>query len=619
MYVLGTAGHVDHGKSALIKALTGTDPDRLREEKERGMTIDLGFAWLTLPSGREISIVDVPGHERFISNMLAGVGGIDVALLVIAADEGVMPQTREHLAILDLIGVSSGIVVLTKKDLVDKEWLELVEIDAMSLIKETSLAKAPIIAVSAVTREGLGELAKAIDGVLDATSPRKDLGRPRLPIDRIFTISGFGTVVTGTLIDGRLSTGQEVEVVPSNIKARIRGLESHKKKIETALPGNRVAVNLSGVSTEQLERGQIITIPGWLQPTKAIDGKLRLLSSLKKPLPHNAGIAFYTGASEVPGTVRLLEKNEMRPGETGWVQIVLKKPVALVKGDPFVIRSPNETLGGGTAIEIRAVRHRRFHEPTLKKLAALEKGSSEEVFLTVLQANEPVDLETLLPKTNLEPAEIHKVSEKLLSEKQVFALSGKGTKTVLISASGCRQKAALAAEITESYHRQFPLRWGMPKEELRSRLKMASPAYLGFLGLLVRDEMLVEEGPAVRLPSFRPKLSREQEETVNHFLQALAKSPYSPPSENLPGEEVLNYLAEQGKVVRVSADVVFAKAAYDEMAKRTIDEIKTRGKITLAEVRDLFQTSRKYAMALIEHLDEKKITRRVGDERFLRS
>ncbi len=619
MYVLGTAGHVDHGKSALIKALTGTDPDRLREEKERGMTIDLGFAWLTLPSGREVSIVDVPGHERFISNMLAGVGGIDVALLVIAADEGVMPQTREHLAILDLIGVSYGIVVITKKDLVDKEWLELVEMDTAALIKDTTLAKSPTVAVSAVTGEGLPELAKAIDAVLDITPPKQDLGRPRLPVDRIFTIQGFGTVVTGTLVDGQLSVGQEIEILPSGLRARIRGLESHKKKLESAQPGNRVAVNLSGVSTEQLARGQVVTTPGWLHPTTALDGKLRLLASVKNPLPHNSEIAFYSGAAEVSGMVRLLDKNELAPGETAWAQIVLRNPVAVVKGDPFVLRSPNETLGGGTIIQTHAMRHRRFYEPTLGKLAALEKGSPEEIFLTVLHANEPADLESLLTKTNITPAETEAVVQKLVGEQQVFVLSGKGAKAVLITAGGYVQKKAAAVEATETFHRQFTLRQGIPKEELRSRLKMNPQPFLGFLSLLVKDGTLVEDGAALRMPSFQRTLSGDQQRVADAFLESLAKSPYSPPSDDLPPEDVLNYLAGQGSVVRVSAEVVFGKAAYDEMVHKLTDEMKSKGKITLAGVRDLFQTSRKYAMALLEHLDEKKITRRVGDERFLRN
>ncbi len=618
MYVLGTAGHVDHGKSALILALTGMDPDRLEEEKARGMTIDLGFAWLTLPSGREVSIVDVPGHERFISNMLAGVGGIDVALLVIAADEGVMPQTREHLVILDLVGVSSGIVAITKKDLVEEEWLELVVMDAKSLIKGTSLAQAPIIAVSAVTRAGLDELTAAIDHILDSTPPKKDLGRPRLPVDRIFTISGFGTVVTGTLIDGQFSLGQEVEVLPPAIKARVRGLQSHKKKIEKALPGNRVAMNLTGVPIEQLERGHVITTPGWLLPTRALDVKLRLLPSLSRPLLHNTEVAFFTGASEVMGTVRLLEKNEILPGESAWAQLVLKRPVTVVKGDPFVVRSPNETLGGGVIVETHARRHRRFHEDTLQKLTSLEKGSTHEVLLATIQKNEPTDLESLLSQINITPTEMEAVAQELISQKKVFPLTGKGPKTVVITAAGLHKKELLAIEATRSYHRQFPLRRGIPREELRSRLKLAPAVFEGSLKLLI-PEKLADEGPAVRLPSFRITPSKDQQKAVDDFLLSLKKNPFSTPSELIPEAELLNYLIDRGDIVKVSGDVVFGKAAYDEAVQRIVGQIKAQGKITLAEARNMFQTSRKYAQALLEYLDEQRITRRVGDERVLRN
>ncbi len=316
MFVLGTAGHIDHGKSLLVKALTGIDPDRLREEKERGMTIELGFAWLKLPGGREVGIVDVPGHERFVKNMLAGVGGIDLALLIVAANEGVMPQTREHLAILDLIGVKRGIAVITKKDLVDEELLTLVRMEVEELIATTTIAGAPVVAVSAVTGEGLPELLAAIDKMLDKTEPRPDLGRPRLPVDRIFTMVGSGTVVTGTLIDGTLSVGQEVEIVPSGLKSRIRGLQTHKSKITSASPGSRVAANLVGVNTSELERGDVVTRPGWLKPTKLVTVKLKLISYLQRPLPHGASVSFHTLAAETMAKVRLLEGDELRPGES---------------------------------------------------------------------------------------------------------------------------------------------------------------------------------------------------------------------------------------------------------------------------------------------------------------
>ena len=366
MFVLGTAGHIDHGKSVLVHALTGIDPDRLREEKERGMTIDLGFAWLVLPSGRDVGIVDVPGHERFVKNMLAGVGGIDLALLIVAANEGVMPQTKEHLAILDLLEVKKCIAVITKKDLVDDELLSLVRMEIEELISSTAISGAPIIAVSAVTGEGLTELVAAIDELLDTTESRQDLGRPRLPIDRVFTMAGSGTVVTGTLFDGILSVGQEVEVVPSGLKSRIRGLQTHKSRIDTTSPGSRVAVNLVGINTSQLQRGDVVTRPGWLKPTKMVTAKISLISYLQRPLKHGATVSFHTGSAETVAKVRLLEGDTLQPGGSTWAQLSLDRPIAVIKGDHYIVRSPMETLGGGDIVDTQARRLRRFTRRLLR-------------------------------------------------------------------------------------------------------------------------------------------------------------------------------------------------------------------------------------------------------------
>src|SRR3990172_3190399 len=317
MYVIGTAGHVDHGKSALVHALTGIDPDRLQEEKERGMTIDLGFAWLKLPGGEQVSIVDVPGHERFIKNMLAGAGGIDLALLVVAADEGGMPQTREHLAILDLLGVSSGVLVVTKKDLVEDDLLELVADDVREAVEGTTLAGSPLVACSALSGDGLDELRRVLDERLEATPPKRDIGRPRLPVDRSFTMAGFGTVVTGTLIDGPFEVGQEVEIVPGGQRARIRGLQHHREQVQRALPGRRTAVNLSGVAKDGGGRGQVLALPGSMAPTTALDVRLRALASLRRPLRHNAELTLHVGSAETPARLLLLDPDEPAPRDHG--------------------------------------------------------------------------------------------------------------------------------------------------------------------------------------------------------------------------------------------------------------------------------------------------------------
>ncbi|MEO7001807.1 MAG: selenocysteine-specific translation elongation factor, partial [Ktedonobacterales bacterium] len=387
MSCIGTAGHVDHGKSTLVTALTGIDPDRLAEEKARGMTIDLGFAWITLPSGREASIVDVPGHESFIKNMLAGVGGIDVALLVIAADEGVMPQTDEHLAILDLLRVHSGVVALTKCDLVEDDWLDLVLEEVAERLKPTTLANAPLIPCSAVTREGLPELLTALDAALAASPTRRDIGRPRLPVDRVFTISGFGAVVTGALQDGELRVGQEVELLPSSRRARIRGLQTHKQQIEVGQPGSRIAVNLAGISKNEIARGETLAIPGHLRPTTAVDVRLEVIASAPRPIQHNALLDLYVGAAETPARVILLDANELQPGASGWAQLRLAHPLTATRGDRFILRvpSPSLTIGGGQIVEAHTRRHKRHDTAVLARLDLLSRGDPADVILATLR------------------------------------------------------------------------------------------------------------------------------------------------------------------------------------------------------------------------------------------
>src|SRR6266849_1327717 len=336
MSCIGTAGHIDHGKSTLVKALTGIDPDRLAEEKERGMTIDLGFAWLKLPGGREVSIVDVPGHESFIKNMLAGVGGIDAALLVVAADEGVMPQTREHLAILDLLQVPRGVVALTKSDLVDAEWLELVQEEIAELLRPTTLAGANIVAVSAYSGQGLPELLAELERVLDESLSRKNIARPRLPIDRVFSLTGFGTVVTGTLLDGIFKVGQEVEILPQGLKTRVRNLQMHKQQIEVAQPGSRIAINLPNIACADLARGNVVGLPSQLYTTLLCDARISLLADAARPLVHNTMVDFYCGSQEIPARVRLLDVEELQPGNHAWVQLRLSRPAVVVRHDRFI-------------------------------------------------------------------------------------------------------------------------------------------------------------------------------------------------------------------------------------------------------------------------------------------
>jgi len=615
MFVLGTAGHIDHGKSVLVHALTGIDPDRLREEKERGMTIDLGFAWLKLPSGREVGIVDVPGHERFIKNMLAGVGGIDLALLIIAANEGMMPQTREHLAILDLLGIAKGIVAITKKDLVDDEWLDLVQTDIEKSLATTTLSQAPIITVSAITGEGLPELAAAIDTLLNSIEPRKDIGKPRLLIDRIFTITGAGTIVTGTLIDGSLTVGQEVEIVPAGIKSRLRGLQTHKARLDNTPPGSRVAANIVGVATSQIQRGDVLTRPGWLTPTTMLTAKLRLLPYLRHTLRHNATVSFHTGSAEAMAKVRLLEKDELQPGETAWAQFRLITPVALVRGDCFIIRSSTETLGGGDIIESHAKRYRRSRPDVIQSLATREKGTPEEIIISTLAAKQPLALSALLAQVDLPASEVKPVIESLVQQGKVIGL-GDGERRLLLTAEGWQRLAQQVTTALQEYHRKFPARPGMPKVELSSRLKMGNNAPL-ILQRLGAEGVIIESGNVVRLATHHIQLTPAQQQQVDIFLKSLARNPYATPSDLVPEADLLNLLMEQGKVVKMNSEVVFSADAYNEMMARVTAHLKANGRVTLAEVRDMFQTSRKYALAFLEHLDRTKITRRTGDERVL--
>ena len=616
-FVLGTAGHVDHGKSLLVKALTGIDPDRLKEEKERGMTIDLGFAWLTLPGGREVSIVDVPGHERFIKNMLAGVGGIDMALLIIAADEGVMPQTREHLAILDLLGMKNGIVVITKKDLVDSEMMDLVKLDIEETLKGTTLAGSQIIHVSAMTGENLPTLITAIDAMLNNTPPKRDIGKPRLPIDRIFTIAGFGTVVTGTLIDGKLSKGQEVEIVPSSVTTHIRGLQTHKQTSDTATPGSRVAANLANIAIEQINRGDVLTTPGWLKSSRTLDVKLRLLASAPRALEHNAQVTLHTGAAESQVKVRLLDMSEVKPGDTAFAQLVLDTPIAAVKDDLFIIRSPQETLGGGQILETKAKRHRRFESSTIEQLQKKEGGTAETVILASLDAQKPIELGKLAATCNLPTKEMEAAIASLAERKDITMLGEKNDRLIYSSQAWAAVKQSVE-QMLKKFHKDNPLRQGMAKEELKDKTKAPAKFFDAAVKQLSSDGILKESGPIVHAPGYQVKLTPEQQKKIDAYIKALSTTPFSPPPEITIEPELLGILIGQKKVLKVADNVIFTTDAYDKMAQRIIDHIKAHKQITVAEVRDLLQTSRKYALALMEYMDNQKITRRVGDGRVLR-
>ena len=621
MYVIGTAGHVDHGKSTLVKALTGIDPDRFPEEKAREMTIDLGFAWMALPSGREVSIVDVPGHERFIKNMLAGVGAIDLALLIVAADESVMPQTREHLAILDILQITRGLVVVTKTDLVDEELVELVKAEVEDTLQGTSFEGCPMVGVSAYTGDGLEELKATMDSILDETDARQDLGRPRLPIDRCFTISGFGTVVTGTLIDGTLTVGQEIELAGSGQRARVRGLQSHKTKVDATDPGVRLAVNLSGLSKDEVERGEILTIPGWLKPTYRLDARLRMVKNAPNPLKHNQGVTFHLFTSEASARVRLLDADRLTAGQEGWVQLLLADPLPVVKGDFFVIRSSEDTLGGGQIVDPNPRRrYRRFDDDVIDRLMTLDQGTGGDIIISVAEQWGPCDMTTLSQRTNLSQEEVTERVSQLTGEGHLVSLGefGGDADAVVYSAQGWGILKSKVASALQLYHTQYPLRHGVPAQEIRSRLNLSQPVYQRALARLVEEQIVIDERQSLRLPDHEITLTPKMEEEASAYLNSLQKDPYSPPSDQRVSPELLGVLIDQGKVVRVTDGVIFDASAYREMTERIVQHLKDQGNITVAEARTMFNTSRKYILPLLEHMDQQQITRRTGDERVLR-
>jgi selenocysteine-specific elongation factor len=648
MRVVGTAGHVDHGKSTLIQALTGIDPDRLAEEKERGMTIDLGFAWLTLPSGQEVSIVDVPGHERFIHNMLAGVGGIDIALLVVAADEGVMPQTREHLDILDLLAIPRGIIVVTKSDLVDEEWLGLVTAEIEDAVKGTVMAGAPIIPVSSTTRVGLDDLFALLDRLLQHERSRPTTGRARLPIDRVFTISGFGTVVTGTLLDGELQVGQEIEIQPGGRKARVRGLQSHRRKVERASGGARVAVNIAGVATDELQRGEVVTTPGSLRATRLIDVKLRVLADSPRPLVHNMPLTFHTGAAETTAKAALLDRQQIEPGEEAWAQIRLGADVALAKGDLFIVRvpSPSATLGGGTVVEPHPRRHRRHQAPVLERLAVLERGTPEEIVLEQLRQREPSDFQTLAGRVGLSADETRAVVGALIGGGEIVVLDKAAivldrTTTPDVSAGAdVGQRRLLPATLLATrpgwdtlsravrgqlgtYHQSFPLRRGIPKEELRTRAGLDGRTFTRVLDRLLAEERVREVGPLLALPDHEVRLTPQMEARAGRLLADVRRAGASPPdrqeleARHGVSSEEAQVLIERGDLAEIAPGMVYACDVLDRIVASIVGAIRERGAISVAGVRDLTGTSRKYSLALLAYLDERRVTRRVGDDRVL--
>ncbi len=628
MKVIGTAGHVDHGKSTLIHALTGIHPDRLKEEQERQLTIDLGFAWMTLPAGESVGIIDVPGHIDFIENMLAGVGGIDAALFVIAADEGIMPQTEEHMAILDLLEIDRGVVALTKSDLVEPEWLELVIEESRELLVGKTLQDAPIIPVSAMSRHGLGQLIQALEEVLAQTPERPDRGRPRLPVDRAFTISGFGTVVTGTLVDGSLSAGDPIEILPEGRGGRIRGLQTHNLKIDHARPGSRVAANLTGINVDEIVRGEVVVRPGDYRPTTMLDVRFRLLPTADAPLKHNQEVKLFLGSAQRMAVVRVLGTSSLRPGEAGWLQLMLREPIVAARGDRYILRrpSPGATLGGGRVADPHPKRRHRLKDLEVpRSLENLLEGSPAEVLAEALEQLGPVPLAAATRRAGL-PAELVEPAVGELAAQGYLVILGPdpvtaGEDALVTTRSHWERLVESATRHVQQFHARNPLRAGMPREELRSRLSLEPTLFAAAVLRLIDSGALVDQGSTVRDRKFEVRLTNDERARVDALIERFQSAPFSPPSfkesTEAASEELVAYLLESGQLVRASPEILFHSQAYKEMVARVQRAFSKQESVTVAEVRDMFNTSRKYALALMEHLDTIGITVREGDVRRL--
>ena len=585
---------------------------------------------MELPSGEPVGIVDVPGHIDFIKNMLAGVGGVDAALFVVAADEGVMPQTLEHLAILDLLEAPRGVVALTKIDMVDEsDWLAMVEEEVRETLADTSLADSPILPVSAMTGAGIPELVATLADTLAAAPPRLDTGRPRLPIDRVFTIAGFGTVVTGTLLDGSLRTGDEVVIEPGGVQGRIRGLQTHKAKIEVAEPGSRVAVNLSGLHPDQLRRGQVLTVGGVLRGSKRVDVRLRALPDAPALLQHNMEITFHSAAAESFGRLRLLEGDELLPGDVTWAQIELREPVAVVRGDHYIIRrpSPSATLGGGVILDPNPRRRHRRRQPNLfTRFEVLLQGEPSDILEAIIAREGPLTSAQALVATDLPAGQAQDALDELLAAGRVQPLDINKPAGPLITPTAWTVLRARLQDQLATYHRSNPLRQGMPREEMKSRLQPRSGWSTRLFNAIVSraaaEGVVGELGSLLASPDFEVQFSPDQQVSVDRLLAQFDANPYAPPtvkqSLELVNEDVLNALIEQDVLLRVAPDVLFKRAAYEQMVGMIRQHLQTHGQITVAECRDMFGASRKYVLGLLEYLDQQRVTRREGDVRVLR-
>jgi len=630
--ILGTAGHIDHGKTSLVKALTGVDTDRLKEEKERGITIELGFTFLDLPSGIRLGIVDVPGHEKFVKHMVAGAWGIDLVALVIAADEGVMPQTREHLDICSLLKVRKGLVVLNKIDLVDQELLDLVKEEVAEAVKNTFLENAPILPVSSTTGEGIPELLSTLDHLSQEIEEKPSDGLFRLPIDRVFIMKGFGTVVTGTLISGSLSVGETVEVLPVRWEGKVRNLQVYNVPVERAFAGQRTAVNLQAVETSALERGNVLLHPDTLTPSQGMDVFLELLPGTLRPLKHRTQLRFHIGTNLTAASIFLLDREELGPGEGAFAQLRLDRPVVALPHDRFVIRGSSaiQTLGGGVVVDSHPPKHKRNSTSVIKDLMLLRDGSNEEVLgQHILRSGaDGVTFRELLDRVAMPPGEMQGLLRKMSETGALLLMDPEKLKVIDMRQYQELKKMALAR--MKEFHQKAPMKSGLSKEELRTKLPSEVDVKLFQIllnGLIQSGEVILEKDK-LRLPEHRVS-SGDEKGLLKRIEEAMLKGGLQPASSRELSEEwsedeeavraILEHLVHEGVLVKVKSGMYFHRTHIEHLKEKLVAYLKRNQEVTTAQFKEITGVSRKFAIPLIEYLDQIKLTLRLGEKRVLRS
>jgi len=630
--VLGTAGHIDHGKTTLVKALTGINTDRLKEEQLRGITIELGFAWLDLPGGLRIGIVDVPGHEKFVKNMVAGATGIDVVAMVIAADEGVMPQTREHMEICQLLGVKYGFVVLTKTDLVDDEWLELVTDDIKKFVKDTFLDGALILPVSAVTGKGIPEFIKTLDELSPKIPGRSSSGLFRLPVDRVFTMKGFGTVITGTLISGKIEVGETIMIYPSGVTSKVRGIQVHNESVNEAVAGMRTAINFQGLDKTSVDRGEVVSTPGALIPGYMLDVSLNLLKSNRKPVKNRTRVRFHTGTSEILGNLVLLDREELLPGEDTVAQIRLDSTTAVVKDDRFVLRSfsPVRTIAGGQILNPVPRKHKRFKPEVTEALKNLSTLPAEELvgYYIAESGYMGVSFSDLKVMTNITEKNLDGSLQNLLSKKKIVLID-KENRIYLHQADIDNLKKEMH-DFIDAYHKSNPLKAGMPKEELKSKLPdfLNPKLFILIINQMIKDKKIALDEDMVRLEGHKVSLGEDQSSIKTKIIKAYKESGLTPPYfkelvqehkiDPARAKDVLMLLVDEGVVTKIKEDLYYHSDNLNDIKDKMIDFLKKNSEMSAPQFKDMAGASRKFLIPLLEYFDSKNLTIRIGDIRKLR-